>query len=133
MTLYQALNIDLRIPELISIVGAGGKTSTLFTLAYELKACGKRVLATTTTNIAFSEASLADRVVIDTSKNPCPPPTIDPGTIVCLGGGMVNEIGKFKGVGRDRVSEIYQRHLFDYVLVEADGSKRKPGAPCRTQ
>ena len=42
MTLYEALNIDLNIPELISVVGAGGKTSTMFRLAKELKAFGEK-------------------------------------------------------------------------------------------
>jgi len=41
MTLYDALNIDLNISELISFVGARGKTSTMFRLAQELKAFGE--------------------------------------------------------------------------------------------
>ncbi len=43
----------IRLPAkpLISIVGAGGKTTTMYTLAAELAAQGKRVVTTTTTNI----------------------------------------------------------------------------------
>ena len=39
---------------LISLVGAGGKTTTMYTLASELAAQGKRVVTTTTTNIYLS-------------------------------------------------------------------------------
>jgi probable selenium-dependent hydroxylase accessory protein YqeC len=39
---------------------------------------------------------------------------------------VLNDKGKLKGIDRELVDEIYQKHLFDYVLVEADGSKRRP-------
>ena len=126
MTLYEALNIDLNISELISVVGAGGKTSTMFRLAQELKALGKKVLVTTTTNIAFSETSQADRLILDSSKDIFFLSRVETGTIACLGSGVLNDKGKLKGIDREFVDEIYQKHLFDYVLVEADGSKRRP-------
>ena len=126
MTLYEALNMDLNISELISLVGAGGKTSTMFRLAQELSALGKKVLVTTTTNIAFSETSQADHLVIDSSKDIRFLSRVEPGTIVCLGSGMLNDKGKLKGIDREVIDDIYQKHLFDYILVEADGSKRRP-------
>jgi probable selenium-dependent hydroxylase accessory protein YqeC len=125
-TLYQALNIDLHTPELISVVGAGGKTSTMFRLAREFKSFRKKVLVTTTTNIAFSETSQADRLIIDSSKDVCSLPRVEPGTIVCLGSSMVGDQEKLKGIERELVDKIYQEHLFDYIVVEADGSKRRP-------
>ena len=126
MTLYEALNMDLNISELISLVGAGGKTSTMFRLAQELSAFGKKVLVTTTTNIAFSETSQADHLVIDSSKDIRFLSRVEPGTIVCLGSGMLNDKGKLTGIDREFIDEIYQKHLFDYIVVEADGSKRRP-------
>jgi len=126
MTLCEALNIDLNVSELLSLVGAGGKTSIMFRLAQELKASGKKVLVTTTTNIAFSEALQADHLIIDSSKETCFLSNVEPGAIVCLGGGVLNVKGKLKGVDRGLISEIYQKHFFDYIIVEADGSKRKP-------
>jgi probable selenium-dependent hydroxylase accessory protein YqeC len=126
MTLYEAFDIDLNVPEMISVVGAGGKTSTIFRLAREFKSARKKVLVTTTTNIAFSETSQADRLVIDSSKNISSLFRVEPGTIVCLGSSMVGDQEKLKGVEREFVDEIYQKHLFDYVIVEADGSKRRP-------
>jgi probable selenium-dependent hydroxylase accessory protein YqeC len=126
MTLCEALNIDLNIPELVSLVGAGGKTSTMFRLAREFKSFRKKVLVTTTTNVAFPETSQADRLVIDRSKNISSLPRIEPGTIVCLGSSMVGDQEKLKGVEREFIDEIYQKRLFDHVVVEADGSKRRP-------
>jgi len=126
MTLYEALNIDLNIPELISVVGAGGKTSTMFRLAQELRALGKKVLVTTTTNIAFSETSEADHLIVDNSKHIRSLSGFEPGTIVCLGSCRVNNQGKLKGIEREFVGKIYREHVFDYILVEADGAKRRP-------
>jgi probable selenium-dependent hydroxylase accessory protein YqeC len=126
MTLYEALNIDLNVPELISLVGAGGKTSIMFRLAQELSALRKKVLVTTTTNIAFSETAKANHLFIDSSKDMSSLFRVEPGTIVCLGGSMVGDQEKLKGVEREFVDEIYQEQLFDYIVVEADGSKRRP-------
>jgi len=126
MTLYEALNMNLNFSELISLVGAGGKTSTMFRLAQEFKTLGKKVLVTTTTNIAFSETSQADRRILDGLKDLSSLSRIEPGTIVCLGSSMVGDQEKLKGIERELVDKIYQEHLFDYIVVEADGSKRRP-------
>jgi probable selenium-dependent hydroxylase accessory protein YqeC len=126
MTLYEALNMDLKFSELISLVGAGGKTSTMFRLAQELKALGKKVLVTTTTNIALSETAKADHLFVDGLRDICFLPRVEPGTIVCLGSGVLNDKEKLKGIDREFIDEIYQKHLFDYIVVEADGSKRRP-------
>ena len=53
-TLLEALGFaDWKtLPRVISIVGAGGKTSTMYDLAEELAKKGARVLMTTSTHIA---------------------------------------------------------------------------------
>ena len=50
------------------------------------------------------------------------------GTIVCLGGGLKNagEVCKVQSVDTSFIDELYARRLFDFILVEADGAKRKP-------
>jgi probable selenium-dependent hydroxylase accessory protein YqeC len=107
-------------------VGAGGKTSTMFRLAREFKSFRKKVLVTTTTNIAFSETSQADRLIIDSSKDITSLSSVEPGMIVCLGSSVVGDQEKLKGIEREVASKIYQEHLFDYIVVEADGSRRRP-------
>ena len=56
MKLQQAFEI---VPgDVVSFIGAGGKTSTLIALGHELAQAGLRVLATTTTQIAVDELDL---------------------------------------------------------------------------
>jgi len=48
-SLSEALGLQRR--EMISLTGAGGKTTLMFRLAKELSLAGKKVITTTTTNI----------------------------------------------------------------------------------
>ena len=61
-----SLSSLMRLPArpLISIVGAGGKTTTMYTLAAELAALGKRVVTTTTTNIYIPRSDETDTLVV---------------------------------------------------------------------
>ena len=61
MKLYEAFNIARG--DVVSLVGAGGKTSTLIALAGELADEGWRVLATTTTHIGEDQLGLMAHVV----------------------------------------------------------------------
>ena len=63
MKFFEALDIDLTRNELICFVGAGGKTTSLFRLARELKRCGKSVLVTTTTAIYCPDEGDCDEVI----------------------------------------------------------------------
>lgn len=56
--------IDLPTDPLIAIVGAGGKTTTMYTLANELAQRGKRVITTTTTQIFYPEPGETDRFIV---------------------------------------------------------------------
>lgn len=57
-SLTHALGIEGQIPKLISFVGAGGKTTTMYQLADELAEQGLKVLVTTTTHIRRPEHGL---------------------------------------------------------------------------
>ena len=43
--------LGLRSPEVVAVVGAGGKTTLVYRLAAEARALGRRVLVTTTTHM----------------------------------------------------------------------------------
>ena len=58
--------IDLPTRPLISIVGAGGKTTTMYTLASELARQGKRVITSTTTQIFLPKPHETDALIIST-------------------------------------------------------------------
>ena len=101
--------------EIISITGAGGKTSLIFFLAKNLSKKG-RVLITTTTKIYipekqyFEKLYIGNSVVMGDSKN-----------IVVEGRGTLEN--KLLGLTYDEIED--KKKLYDYILIEADGSKRK--------
>src|SRR5713101_1661352 len=61
--------IDLPTYPLIAIIGAGGKTTTMFTLASELAQRGKRVITTTTTQIFYPEPGETDTLIVATETS----------------------------------------------------------------
>lgn len=118
--LYKILNIDLNKKEVISFVGGGGKTTAMFSLAEELKALGKKVLVTTTTNIFVPNENSFDELFLKDIKYA----EIKSGTITIFGQEIVDK--KIKGPSLEDLDKIIEEDLFDYYLIEADGAKHKP-------
>src|SRR5437764_9830885 len=56
--------IELPTSSLIAIIGAGGKTTTMYTLADELAQRGKRIITTTTTQIFYPEPGETDTLIV---------------------------------------------------------------------
>jgi probable selenium-dependent hydroxylase accessory protein YqeC len=119
MKLNSLLNLDNG--DLVSIVGAGGKTSLMFTLAEELKEDSK-LLVTTTTKIFVPNREQYDFMAIGPEEFKEISCSNKNGIYVC--GNSVNEEGKIVGISIDMLND--QLSCFDYILVEADGSKGKP-------
>ena len=66
MQLHHALRLPADALSVVTLVGAGGKTSALFRLAEEARAAGRRVVTTTTTRIFTSQAMQAPvRLAVD--------------------------------------------------------------------
>ncbi len=66
MQLHHALRLPADALSVVTLVGAGGKTSSLFRLAEEAAAAGRRVVTTTTTRIFTSQAMQAPvRLAVD--------------------------------------------------------------------
>ncbi len=124
-SLLEAFSISPDRYELISLVGAGGKTTTMFALAQALKSLNKRVLVTTTTNIFYPGKDECDAVIVHELPVPDLFQGISVGSVTVLGGTAVNE-RKLSGVDRGFIEKLHQEELFDCILVECDGSKRKP-------
>jgi len=123
--LYSMINIKLERADMICLIGAGGKTSTMFRLARELSSDGKKILATTTTAIYYPEQSQYDKIVISEeeslelfdNENKC--------GITVLGRSLSAE-GKLLGVSPGFLDTVFSKGIFDYILVEGDGSKGRP-------
>lgn len=123
MSIIKHFDIDINTKEMISVVGGGGKTTTIFKLASELKLFNKRVLVTTTTAI-YNPTTLYDNLVILDNKQNIES-NWKAGTITILGNCISLE-NKLLGVDSSFLNDIFEKNLFDFILVEADGSKKKP-------
>lgn len=120
----EEFDINLNKSELICFVGAGGKTTTMFGLAKELKNKGYSVLVTTTTAIFYPKEDEYDEIIVDEKissiifNKEC-------STGINIVGSRVNDEGKLIGIDKEAVDIIFKEKLFDYILVEGDGSKRR--------
>ena len=99
--------LQLTIPEraVISVTGAGGKTSLIFAWARELAASGKSVAITTTTHMFRPDRMEEDGIRIVAPDDPEKP-------------------GKLMAPPDDVLEHL--RDEADVVLIEADGSRRMP-------
>ena len=114
---------------LISIFGAGGKTSLMFTLAEQLVKKGQTVLTTTTTKIFFPTREQCQVTLINSNVDSLIKQLADrTSSTPHLSAGSLydNDKAKITGFSLDQVDMIYQSGCFDWIIVEADGSRRKP-------
>ncbi len=126
MNIYNALNIDLEKHKLICFVGAGGKTTTMFSLAKELCQLNKRVLVTTTTAIFYPENEYCNKIIVTGNCYDINDLKQDREEGITVIGREVSKEGKLLGISKDFADEIFNCNLFDFILVEADGAKMKP-------
>ncbi|MBI2355067.1 MAG: putative selenium-dependent hydroxylase accessory protein YqeC [Deltaproteobacteria bacterium] len=111
----------------LSLTGGGGKTSLMFHLARQLCRSGQRVLTTTTTRIFVPTAEQSETVLVDAD-----PAMILRQASACRCSGPVTAAaqlagaGKLKGFAPETIRLFEESGLFDWILVEADGSARRP-------
>ncbi len=125
--------LELRGQGVISIIGAGGKTSLMFNLAKELAESGKRVLTTTTTKIFMPGPDLSPDIItadsveelIEKSKS-----CLSRFRHFSAGSKHISDTNKLsrklKGFDPDIIDQLWKADCFDWIIVEADGAKRKP-------
>lgn len=118
MKLKNLLNINKGC--MVSIVGAGGKTTLMFTLADELR--DTKTLVTTTTKIYKPAANQYDFIAIGQEKFNKIKTNCSKGIYVY--GSAVSTEDKLIGVNPNELRELDL--YFDNILIEADGSKGKP-------
>jgi probable selenium-dependent hydroxylase accessory protein YqeC len=112
--------IGLEKKDVICFVGAGGKTTMMFKLAEELRSSSK-VLVTTTTKIYLPPKDKYDFICTD-SEMLHKYIDVKENGIYVLGSG-VNQEDKVLGLNEKQLDELAPH--FDYILIEADGSKKK--------
>lgn len=118
MMLYEALGIK---PGITAFVGAGGKTTAIEEIAQELYQQKKRVVITTTTHIFPPKGAWCSAVLISPTKQQIQDAAL---MGICAVAGGINESGKLTNIGEFGLSMLEKS--FDYILVEADGSRHMP-------
>ena len=124
MKLHEALGISSG--DVAAFVGAGGKSGAILAVAGELTRAGMTVLVAPTTKMLLSEADRIGPLV--TSENDGDlrskiEAALTEAPAVVAGGGMLSK-NRVGGLAPERVSGLVS--LADAVLIEADGSRRRP-------
>lgn len=118
-SIIEALNLDLRLDKIITVVGAGGKTSTIYSLAEELDFLGKKTIVTTTTHMRLED----DFILIDTDRELYKIESkLKNSNLVKLA--KRESDYKVKSVDFDILRKTL--NMAEFVLIEGDGSKNLP-------
>lgn len=121
-SLAKALRVERG--DVVSFVGGGGKTTSMFRLARELSAKGFRVVTATTTRIAETQLKLSPAYVT--------PDELDAlGSCLdqfgqCLLAGRPDGKGSVHKIPVETIEGLKSRDDVDCILVESDGSKSRP-------
>jgi molybdenum cofactor cytidylyltransferase len=125
--------------DVVSFVGAGGKTTAMFRLAGELSAAGMRVIATTTTHITKAQAQLAPASVGINELESLAAKLDQYGHCLVVGARAPED--RVFGASEKLIAELSARADVDAILVEADGSRwfpfkapaaHEPAVPAKT-
>ncbi|NJN80478.1 MAG: putative selenium-dependent hydroxylase accessory protein YqeC [Anaerolineales bacterium] len=127
MNLLHALRINTSNKnQVISFVGAGGKTTALFQLAKQFQVEGRRsnVFVTTTTHLGAWQTKFADHHIVVKNKNDL---KNIPNEGIILFTGDVEE-DRTNPIDEATLNRLRERHRSENIplLIEADGSRQKP-------
>jgi probable selenium-dependent hydroxylase accessory protein YqeC len=125
LKLHHALGISSG--DVAAFVGAGGKSSAILMVAGELSEAGMTVLAAPTTKMLVNEAERIGPLVTSEDEGELRARVEEAlsggATGVVVGGGLLSK-NRVGGVAPGAISSLVS--LVDVVLVEADGSRRRP-------
>lgn len=124
MKLHAALGISSG--DVAAFVGAGGKSGAILAVSGELTQEGMKVLVAPTTKMLSSEADSIGPLVTSEDAGDLRAKTeraFSDAPAVVVGSGMLSK-NRIGGVDPDWVGELAK--LADVVLIEADGSRRRP-------
>jgi len=114
--------------EVVSLAGAGGKTTLMFRLANELLLSGKKVVTTTTTRILEPTSTETASFFVHSSREKIKEfleGHLDRFRHITVAGERLGQ-DKVKGISPDVICDLWDASLSDYVIVEADGSAGRP-------
>ncbi len=109
--------------ELVALVGAGGKTTTLFRLAGEGREAGDKIFVTTTTKIFKPTKPHVDRLFLAEDLQALLSQTADiKAPVVVAAGFGISADNKLLGLPPEWLDRLHGARQFDSILVEADGA-----------
>jgi len=121
-------SLGLKAKELISLVGAGGKTTLMFRLARDLVAEGKKVVTTTTTKILEPSSGETAFLIVNQDEEKLKQSVfshLDKYRHITITSERLG-LGKLKGVSSDLVNDLWSSNEIDYLIIEADGASGHP-------
>jgi len=121
-------SLGLKAKELISLVGAGGKTTLMFRLAKELVAEGNKVVTTTTTKIFEPSSGETAFLIVNQDEEELKQSIsshLDKYRHISITSERLG-LGKLKGVSSDLVNDLWSSNEIDYLIIEADGASGRP-------
>jgi probable selenium-dependent hydroxylase accessory protein YqeC len=123
--------LKLEAGGVVSLAGAGGKTSLMFKLAREISAAGEPVLTTTTTKIFRPTPDQSPGLIISDSTETLLRKAEDLFKdhhclhVTAAAGTLMGE-NKLVGFRPETIDSISKANLFRWIIVEADGAAGKP-------
>ena len=120
--------LSLRAREHIALVGGGGKTTLMFSLAEELRRSGKRVVASTTTKVGHREALEYKNLFLaggEAGWKGKAKKGLSRRETVFVGKSLLDS-GKVEGIAPSLADDLFHDSDVDYLVVEADGSAGHP-------
>lgn len=109
-------------PRIISLIGGGGKTSTMYRLAQEYAAFGKKVLLTTSTHILVPPPEAVPILLYYPISSEQLTDAFTRSSIVALG--AKDKPGKLSGIPFSFFPKALE--IADIILCEADGARMLP-------
>lgn len=102
----------------VTIIGSGGKTTLLWTLAQSFR--HEKVLACTTVKMICPEKSRYDHLL----EVELPVPPLEPAAGITFAGKHINEKGKTGSFSLEFLGHLFP--VFDKAFIEGDGSRNLP-------
>jgi probable selenium-dependent hydroxylase accessory protein YqeC len=118
--------LDVAAGTLVSVVGAGGKTSLMYRLAREIASAGGRALATTTTKVIYPPAGEVADVVLGEEIEETVAEVrrrLLPGRVVFAGRARLD--AKVAGFSPAFVDVLHQADRSWTIIAECDGARGK--------
>lgn len=120
--------LGLRAREMISLTGAGGKTTLMFRLARELILEGKKVITTTTTKILEPSEHETLHLFVSGDEERIKEFVdrhLDEYGHITLAKERIGG-GKLKGISPEFVDSLWNLYDMDVLIIEADGAAGRP-------